>query len=96
MTKREFQKQFGDKAAELMSNPTFHIALDVAREDCKYIPSRAGIDATSIIRHDGLVEGWMECLNFLKSLHKSEPETPPAVHTPLYADPDRRKSDKNQ
>lgn len=99
MTKKEFQKQFGDKAAELMTNPAFLIALDVAREDCPYANGGSALEATSIIRNEGRVTGWMECLRFLKTIAKSEPDAPPVVQTPLYADPDARKnvqSDKNK
>jgi len=96
MTKREFQQRFGAEAVALVQNATFIIALDVAREDCPYLPSKSGADATSIIRHDGLVEGWNECLKFLKTLARSEPEAPPVTQGPLYPDPEKIKSDKNQ
>ncbi len=96
MTKKEFQQKFGDKAVELLANPTFHIVLDVAREDCPFLPSKAGSDATSIIRHDGQVEGWMECLKFLKTIAKSEPEPTAPEVTPLYKDPSPRRPEQNK
>lgn len=95
MTKREFQKQFGDKAAELMQNATFHIALDVAREDCPYVNGAGVSDATAIIRNEGRMTGWNEALRFLKTIAKSEPEAPAVVPTSLYEDPNKRKSDQN-
>lgn len=96
MTKREFQKQFGDKAAELITNTTFHIALDVAREDCPYVAGGGALEATSIIRNEGRMTGWMECLRFLKTIAKSEPEAPAVVPTSLYEDPNKLKSDRNK
>lgn len=96
MNKREFQRQFGDKAAELLSSPTFHIALDVAREDCPYAAGGNATEATSIIRNEGRMTGWMECLKFLKTIAKSEPEPAPVVETRRYADPDPRKSEQNK
>jgi len=95
MTKKEFQQKFGDKAAELLANPTYHIALDVAREDCPHLDDKS-IDATSIIRNEGKIQGWNGCLKFLKSLAKSEPEPPKPVEAPRYQDPDSRKSDQNK
>lgn len=96
MTKKEFQRQFGDKSAELLSNPTFHIALDVAREDCPYASGNTAFEATAIIRNEGRVTGWMECLKFLKTISRSEPEAPPVIEGPLYPDPDLRKTDTNR
>lgn len=96
MNKREFQKQFGDKATELLSNPTFHIALDVAREDCPYVSGAGVADATAIIRNEGRMTGWNECLKFLKTIGKSDPEPAPVVETRRYSDPDPRKAEQNK
>jgi hypothetical protein len=95
MTKKEYQQRFAKEAAALVSNPHYHITLDVAREECPYV-GPGGIDATSIIRNEGRIVGWMECLRFLKSISKSEPEPSAPKPAPLYPDPDKRKSDQNQ
>lgn len=96
MTKREFQQKFSNEALQLTSNPAFHIALDVAREDCPYSNGGHATEATSIIRNEGRMTGWMECLRFLKSIMKSEPEAPPVKTGPLYEDPDKRKAEQNR
>lgn len=96
MTKRDFQSRFAVEAAKLVSDPTFHIALDVAREDCPYANGGNATEATSIIRNEGRMTGWNECLRFLKTIAKSEPEPPPVKQTALYEDPDKRKSDQNR
>lgn len=96
MTKKEFQRQFGDKAAELLSNPTFHIMLDVAREECPYTSGNTVNEATGIIRNEGRVTGWNECLRFLKTIAQSDPEPVTPKPIPLYADPAKSKSDQNK
>lgn len=95
MTKREFQQKFGAEAATLMQNPTFHITLDVAREECPYANGGGAMEATSIIRNEGRITGWNECLKYLKTIARSEPEPPPVVHVGLYEDPTKTKSDRN-
>jgi hypothetical protein len=96
MTKRDFQSRFGVEAAALVQNATYLIALDVAREDCPYSSGGNAMEATSIIRNEGRMTGWNECLKFLKTIARSEPELPKVVETPLYADPDKRKSEQNR
>ena len=95
MDKKEFQQKFGAEAVLLMQNTTFHIALDVARESCPYTNGGGALEATSIIRNEGRMTGWMECLRFLKTIAKSEPEAPAVVPTSLYEDPNKIKSDRN-
>jgi len=95
MTKRDFQQQFGAEAGQLVTNAVFRIALDVAREDCPYASGGNVAEPTSIIRNEGRMTGWMECLKFLKTIAKSEPEVAPPVAIPLYADPDPRKAERN-
>lgn len=95
MTKREFQQKFGVEATQLVSTQAFHIALDVAREDCPYSNGGNVGDATSIIRNEGRMTGWNECLRFLKTISKSEPEAPTPKPVLPYADPDPRKSERN-
>lgn len=95
MNKREFQQKYAVEAGALLHNPHFQIALDVAREDCPYLEEKA-IDPTSIIRNEGKIQGWNACLKFLKTIAKSEIEPSAPKPTPLYGDPDKRKTDQNQ
>lgn len=95
MTKREFHQKYGAAVVELLANPTLQIAIGFLQEECPFLEDRS-VDATSIIRNEGKIQGWSACLKALRGLYKSEPEPPPVVHTPLYKDPDPRKSDQNK
>lgn len=95
MTRKELQSQFGDKVTEMMALPAFHIALDVAREECPFLEDKSP-DPTSIVRNEGKIQGWNACLRFLKTIGKVEqgPEKPATL--PRYQDPDKIKSDLNR
>lgn len=95
MTKRELQQQFGDKLAELLAMPSFHILLDVAREDCPYY-GKSSENPTVIVSNEGRLQGWNECLRFLKTIGKQDAAPEKPVTLPRYADPSKVKSDQNR
>lgn len=95
MTKKEFHKKYGAAVVELLSNPTMQIALGHLQEECPFFEDKS-IDPTSIIRNEGKIQGWNACLRTFRNLYKSEPDAVKVPDGPLYADPDKRKSDQNR
>ena len=96
MTKRELLQKYGTDAVQMASSAIFHFALDATREDCPYVKGAGAVDATAIIRNEGRMTGWIECLQYLKNIALSEREAPKVVAGPLYKDPDQTKSDQNK
>lgn len=95
MTKREFHQKYGAAVVELLANPTLQIAIGFLQEECPFLEDRS-VDATSIIRNEGKIQGWSACLKALRGLYKSEPEAPTPKPVLPYADPDPRKAEQNK
>lgn len=86
MTKPQFIATFGAPAAELSGSALFIALTDTAREECPYIGKDIA-EPTGIVRNEGKMQGWMECLRFLKTVHVPAPTRPEIAPRPQYVDP---------
>ena len=68
MTKAQYISIHGAAAVELVGTQLFIALTDTAREECPFIGKEIA-DPTGIVRNEGRLQGWMECLRFLKSAH---------------------------
>lgn len=85
MTKKELHARHGDKVAVLQTDLTYTSIIECAREEMPL--GIIGGEPTSIIRNEGRMQGWISCLNFLKSIGKQKVEEPAPQATQLYANP---------
>lgn len=86
MTKTQFIAAYGASAAEMVAAPIFVALTDTAREECPYV-GKSIAEPTGIVRNEGMMQGWMECLKFLKTAHLAAAPRPEHAPRAQYADP---------
>jgi len=85
MTKKDLHSHIGPQVAVMISDTTFAHLLECAREEMTNVG--AITDATSIIRNEGYMRGWIGCIAFLKNIGKLKVEEAPKPQVQLYSDP---------
>lgn len=84
MTKQNLTDQF--QIAELVSLPAFQAMIAYLRAN---VPRKKGLDATQIINSQGYMEGWMDAVDEMASVHQRSPQLPRAEKQP-YSEPSVR------
>jgi len=95
MNRRELHSLHGPHLIEISSNPAFAAMVETARQECPFLSTKP-IDQISILRNEGMLQGWYACLDYLRNVGKPlAPDPEPRMAGPLYADP-MKQSDLNK
>jgi hypothetical protein len=73
--------------AETCESEPFKTLVSFHRAKCPYLRVQMA-DPTSIVRNEGMIQGWMACLEALENAHRVPEKQPAPEQTRLYQDPE--------